>query len=150
MVGSPQRPNNANYTKCNILLDDITNRPTMNNIPRMTRRRGVLALEKMVKVYDMRNASSSTISTVIVKATVASCIFETQSIGTGRLDKCEDSPGLSQLEVTLFDSQEHANVSMLIWIPSDWTPELYLATLQKSISESGVISLESVVCNGKE
>ena len=136
--------------------------PNANNvkIPRPTRHRGVLTLNKPVCVYDTREASSESFADIIASSREATVVYKTSKIATWRLVKRVDSTGLADLEVTIYNKirnkQENRGengsndsaITFIVSIPQKWNPKVFLAVLNQSIREHKVVSLERVSVGG--
>jgi hypothetical protein len=120
------------------------------NHPQSSRHRGILDLRREVNVYDMRSSTSETVADIVESTRLALPLFGTTKIATQRLLKREDGTGLADLEVTICgvtDShgEENANfVNFIVSIPQKWTPRLYLATINRSITDHHTMTIEKV------
>jgi hypothetical protein len=122
--------------------------------PRSTRHRGVLTLNKPVKVYDMRTASSGSLEEIIQVSRAATAVFKTKKISTRRLVKRNDASDLADMEVTVHSetvkryendsSGSELSITLVVSIPQEWTPKVFLALLNRSIHENNAVSLEKV------
>jgi hypothetical protein len=122
--------------------------------PHSTRHRGVLTLNKPVKVYDMRTASSGSLEEIIQVSRAATAVFKTKKISTRRLVKRNDASDLADMEVTVHSetvnryendsSGSELSITLVVSIPQEWTPKVFLALLNRSVHENNAVSLEKV------
>jgi hypothetical protein len=122
--------------------------------PRSTRHRGVLTLQKAVKVYDMRTESSGSFEEIIQVSRAAIAVFKTKKILTRRLVKRNDASDLADMEITVHSgtvkscendsSGSELSITFVVSIPQEWTPKVFLALLNCSIHENNAVSLEKV------
>lgn len=127
---------------------------TIEVVPPPTRHRGVLTLERAFRLYDMQFSSRNSLSGIIESSRNAIPVMKTNQVSTKRLMKRMDGSGMSDLEVTFFscsqenrDNQEipgEKSMTLMLSIPCDWTPNTFLAMLNKSANKKRVISLEQI------
>ena len=129
--------------------------------PRPTRHRGVLTLKVPIDVYDMLHSKSSNFAEVVAGCRGAKPIFQASKIATKRYLKRTDLPGFADVSILIYSTSSFTNkhlirksqqsqqlfqraICLVITIPTEWTPQLFLAILNKSISDHGVLSLETI------
>ena len=141
----------------------------MEKEPRPTRHRVVLTLKKPVDVFDMQNTSSSNVREIIDESIGAQPMFQTNKIATRRYVKRYDLPGFADLSIYIYSTMNQSKTKndrvgeglkeqaiqqtckatrLVVTIPHEWTPALFLVLLNKSINNHHVISLKKINMHG--
>jgi hypothetical protein len=124
--------------------------------PPATRHRAVTRLYKAVPLYDMRLLSSTSLQAILQSSTNAEKVMMVMTVLTDRIYPVKED--LKYLEMRIsFNSPEDPDddnkllpkSDVMVIMPQDWTPKMYLAALNKSVSKHSILSLESITIDGR-
>ena len=97
------------------------------------------------------SSSTTTLAGIIESSRRAHPVLKTKTIVAKIIVGGMDGSGLLDLEVQFLSSEEVENpatdgnsVTCVVSIPRSWTPRMFLASVNKTIGEHNVLSLESV------